>query len=192
MIWKDSWYRKLKISLFLNNVLNFFHCPRLYVIMYKKGQYACEHSPCPSLTAKCTAHKCSSSVLCVYLILLLLFKEKFGLNCCRMVRWTFDAPSQLNWDFYFYLLFLFLYIFRSKPYVGVQEDDTFVNWIMFSVLWQYVELHLWRVHFLFFYSLLLCFCKYREVFLGFWICWYKASLPLVTVSAFFFAWTVCV
>lgn len=73
-----------------------------------KGPYTCEHSPFSSLTAKCTAHKCSSSVLYVYLILLLLlFKEKSEESYCKREEWTDDAPSQLNRDILFSFLFLF-------------------------------------------------------------------------------------
>lgn len=71
-----------------------------------KSPYTCEHSPFSSLTAKCTAHKCSSSVLYVYLILLLLlFKEKSGESYCKREEWTNDAPSQLNRYFSFFALF---------------------------------------------------------------------------------------
>lgn len=55
----------------------------MYDHRVQKGLCACEHSPFPSLTAKCTAHKCSSPVLYVYLILLLLFKEKSGENSSK-------------------------------------------------------------------------------------------------------------
>lgn len=69
----------------------------MYDHCVQKGLCACEHSPFPSLTAKCTAQKCSSPVLYVYLILL-LFKEKSGENYSKREGWTDDAPSRLNRD----------------------------------------------------------------------------------------------
>lgn len=53
------------------------------------------------LTAKCTAHKCSASVLYVYLTIL-LFKEKPAENYCKREGWTDDASSKLHRDILFF------------------------------------------------------------------------------------------
>lgn len=66
-------------------------------------------------------------------------------------------------------LFRFLFLFCQIEAISGRTRRCICKLDHVFCFWQYLGLYLRSVHFLFF-ILVLCFCKYTEVFHGFWIC----------------------
>lgn len=100
--------QKAKISLFLNQRFKLFSLPKLYYHHVQKVDMPVNILLSPPLLQSVQLTNVAP-LSYVYLIILLLFKEKSGENYCKREGWTDDAPSQLNRDI------LFSFCVRSKP-----------------------------------------------------------------------------
>lgn len=142
---REGWLvQKAKISLFLINVFDFFHCPRCIIIMYKRSTCLWTFSlPFPLLQSVQLTNVAPLSCMCIW-----YYCYYLKINLERIIAKGSDGlmMHHHNWTEIFTLCFL---SDRSHEW---KLQDAFVNRIMFSVLWQYVGLHLWCVHFSLFYS----------------------------------------
>lgn len=129
----------------------------MFYLWCTKDPYACEHPPSAFLTAKCTAHKCSSlSCMCIWYYdsdYLMKILTAIGKGELMMMMMQCD---KLNRDEFICVCVVFLKI-SLKPSVRVQ-DGTFVNRTMFggSTLNSICDV------FTSFFILVFSFCKYTE------------------------------